>query len=704
MPAKSTKELRPKEFYAKFKKKQKRPKATIVAAVLLLLFMTGVFFVMPPTLPWAMQKLVGLVNAVLVALVGLFAVREFGEKFSHPAYPPVRKKLDLGKILAAVLFVMTGAWWLSGLAPIAVDQGGPEEIARLLNEEVALAVLVMPDTTLAVMEPPLPPPRAAELAALIPNDADDYARLIKLIAQRKYIEAGGLAENAAGAQADPAKWALATGQLKVFSGDVPEAIEFFEKASAVGADASAMAQTAVVYALAGNLQKAYVVASQLVDRARGGQFKDPQALGIGLNVKTAVALSSGRFPEALALAEESQLTWEALPDSVFKAASRNNQAVVYAMLPRKYPGAATQFDGALTLWRDFYGTDSVHVASNQASLGVLAMSQARYSEASRRLNEARAMFTRQVRAVSPVQFSAANALARLNIKLARFDTAESLIQSARDCIRKAPLLDAAVLGTEGSLLAEQGKYSDASSQFSKAIVNCQSLVTAEHLFLADLRIRQAVVTSLRGRFGETKRSCQEVIKVVDEQLSSSHPVIARAYNALGWEYVRGDKRSEARKQFEAAQQIFEANKLEITVSPDAANTMAGLSQTHSRREWRDGINDLRTAIELDLKVFGRVLGLPVDAQMVNLPSTAQYLYEQAMLLMQFGSSTDLEAATQLFEEAMHMQEALLPPAHPALAATYENYGKLLARLGRDEQAKEMEAKAERTRELLQKLE
>jgi tetratricopeptide (TPR) repeat protein len=702
---KATKELRPEKFYAQFKKKQKqRPKATIVAGVLLLVFMVVVLFALPEQVPWAVQKLFGAVNAILAALVGLFAFREYGRKYAWITIPLLRKKVDVGVVAAVGLFAATGAWWLSPLAPIAVNRGGPDEIARLLSEEMALAVLTMPDTTLAVIEPPLPPTRATELAAHISGDSDVYSRLIKAIAERKYIEADALSEKAADSKVDLVKLALARGQLKVFSGEYAAAIEHFEQAQAAERSATVLAQAAVAYALAGDLPKSREIASQLLNGARTGQFTDAGALGISLNLMAAISLCSGHFPEALSLAEESQLTWEAAPDSPFKAASRNNQAVVYAMLPKKYSGAATQFDGALALWRDIYGADSAHVASNQANLGVLAMAQAQFVEAESRLDKARDMAAVRVPTGSRGQFCILNALARLNTRLARFSAAATLLEAAQDCAGQSPLLEAAYLGAEGSLLAGQGKYRDASGSFSKAISECQSTVSAEHLFLADLRVRKADVTSLRGRFAEPEQDCRDVIKVVDEQLVGSHPIIARAYNTLGWDLIRADKRSAAKKQFELAQQVFEANRHEIAVSPDAAESLAGLSQTQPKREWRAGVQQLREALELDAQVFGPVLGAPADARLVNLPSTAQYLYEQAVLFERNGSGSELETAAQLFEQAMTMQEKLLPPSHPALAATYEACGRLLARMDRKQQAEEMEVKAGRARELSREFE
>jgi hypothetical protein len=102
---------------------------------------------------------------------------------------------------------------------------------------------------------------------------------------------------------------------------------------------------------------------------------------------------------------------------------------------------------------------------------------------------------------------------------------------------------------------------------------------------------------------------------------------------------------------------------------------------------------------MDVDVFSAAFGLPPDIDSVNLPGTAEYLYDEAVLFAANGSGADLETAAQLFEQAMTMQESLLPPWHPALAATYEAYAKLLVRMDRKQRAEEMEAKAKQAREL-----
>ena len=699
MGKKITKELSHDEFYARLKKQQLRQqrKATIISAAILVVFLALVFFVLPPNLPWGMQKLVGVLNALLVMLLAIFGVKEFGEKY-RTFNLPLLKKIDTGIVVGCALGLLVLGWWMSPFAPIVAGTHGAEEVAVLLGDEITLAVLVMPDTMLAVIEPPVPPSRAAAISERIAADADIHSRLIKAIAERRYIEAEVLAKRAQDAGVDAGLVALARGQLAVYSGQYEDAPRLFDVAVAEGGDGIVIAQQAVAYALAGNLFRAYEIASALVDSARSGSVKGDNTLGISLNLKAALALSSGRFKEAIALTEQSQSAWEDVDDSPHKAASRNNQAVVYAMLPKKYSGAETQFDGAMTLWGELYGFDSAHVAGSRHNLGVLAISQARYVEAERRLNHGLELARQNYPPDSAGIFPSVNVLSRLHTMLGRYSTAQKFADEAARSIDQSPQLKMANLAALGTLLTGQGSYRDASGSFGNAINLGVDFAVPEFVYLAEVTFERAAVNSIQGRHAQTVGDCQAAIKTFEDQLGKNHPLVARACNTVGWEYVRSGKKAEAREQFDRAQAIFAANKNEIGAPPALGNTLAGLAQLYTRRQRASALQDLREAIKIEAEALGPVLGASANAPMVETPQTADYLFDQAMLYLSGGSSSDYENAQGLFEQVVSMREKLLPRTHPALAVTYENFATLLKKMGKEREAEAMHEKAEAARQ------
>lgn len=698
MSKKPTTELSPEEFYAQLKKQKRQPKATIIAAVLLVVFLVVVFFVMPPQLPWLVQKFVGFINAMLAMLVVVFGVKEYGKK--HETFRLLFwKKIHTGLVGGGALFALVMGWWLSPFAPIQVGMPGADEVARVLGTELTLAVLVMPDTTLAVLDPPQPPARAATIAKQISGDADAYSLLVKAIAERRFIEASGLADQAEQSGVDAVKLAVARGQLLVFSGRYADAPALFAKAVESGGDATVLCQQAVAQALAGDVNNAYATASRLLDGARSGDITGSDALGISLNLKAAMALISGRFKEAIALSEESQLSWEGGDDSPHKAASRNNQAVVYAMQPRKYAGAKTLFDGAINVWSDFYGVESAHVASVRNNLGVLSIAEMQFDEAEGRLNRAIALGRQNFASQSASLFVSLNALARLHTLLARYPDARRFAEESHDCTNQLPALEMAAAATQGALLAGEGDYRDAAGSFSKALSLSKHVTEPENVYLADVRSQKAAVNSLQGHYGETISECESAIKIFDEQFGPDHPLAARTYNTLGWEYVRLGKKTDARQQFEQAQKIIAANKNEVRVSPESGRSLAGLAQLFSRRQWRDALDLLRDAVRVDVEVFAAALGDPTDVPSVEMPSTAEYLFDKATLYTTNGSGSDFEKAVELFNRVIEIREKLLPRTHPDLVATYEAYATLLKKMDRKSEAEAMEKKAEQAREL-----
>lgn len=697
MSKKPTTELSPEEFYAQLKKQKSQPKATIIAGVLLLVFLALVFFVMPPQLPWLVQKLVGVVNAILAMLLVVFGVKEYGKKH-ETIQLPLLKKVSTGAVGGGVLFALVMAWWLSPFAPIRVGMPGADEVARLLGTEMTLAVLVMPETTYAIIDPPTPPASAARMAQQISGDADAFSLLVKAIAERRYIEASGLADQAEQSGVDAVKLATARGQLAVFSGRFADAPALFAKAVEAGGDANVLCQHAVSQALLGDVRGAYSTASRLLDGARSGEITGNDALGVSLNLKAAVALMSGRFKEALTLTEESQLTWEAGADGPHKAASRNNQAVVYAMLPKKYAGAKTLLDGAINIWSDLYGVESAHVASSRQNLGVLSIAELQFAESEERLNRAIALGRQSFGARSANLFSSLNALARLNTLLGRYAVARRFADESQECLSQLPTLELVAAATQGALLAGEGNYRDASGSFNKALTIGKQVAESNHVFLADIRSQKAAVNSLQGRFGETITECESVIQTFDEQFGKDHPLAGRTFNTLGWEYVRRTKKTEARQQFAEAQRIVAANRNEMEVSPETGRSLAGLAQLFAKRQWRDALDSLRQAVANDVQVFAIALGEPTDVPNVEIPSTADYLFDEAMLYAANGSGSDFEKAVELFKRVIEIREKLLPPSHPDMAATYSGYASLLSKMDRKQEAEAMEKKEEQARE------
>ena len=69
---------------------------------------------------------------------------------------------------------------------------------------------------------------------------------------------------------------------------------------------------------------------------------------------------------------------------------------------------------------------------------------------------------------------------------------------------------------------------------------------------------------------------------------------------------------------------------------------------------------------------------------------ATSLSNLALLHVDLEQYSDAET---LYEQALRIRKKALGPAHPEVATSLENYADLLGMLGRDEEAKELKARA-----------
>ena len=102
------------------KKLSAGPQATFMSLVVLAVFYLVVFFAAPQELPYFMQRLVGLSNALLAMLVVLFADAELG------LFRTSRSKRSIlsAPLVASIVFIVIFLWWCSAWAPLKVDGAG----------------------------------------------------------------------------------------------------------------------------------------------------------------------------------------------------------------------------------------------------------------------------------------------------------------------------------------------------------------------------------------------------------------------------------------------------------------------------------------------------------------------------------------------------------------------------------------------------
>jgi len=703
-----------KPFQRPLKLHKRRPKATIFCGVLLVAFYLIVFFAVRDPLPSIVQRLVGVANALLVMALAYFAVTELAKK--HKTFSFLKwRKIDTGQSLGGVLGALVMLWWLSPFAPIKIGVPTVEDMSRLMADELTVVVLMLSDPNLAVIQSPLPPPQAVEMARRIPKDADPYSLAMRALANREFAEAERQLDQAeARNPADHDKILVSRGQVDLYARNYDRGSAWYQtlvdqaQKDKKPLDPQLALQAAAAHALCGNMHRAAELVRKITDNPTG-QDVTSNILPIGLNLQAAISICQGNYHDAESPTQQAQLTWEKQTgeeSASFKghmAASRNNQAVLYASQPRKYAGAESQFQGAKDLWIEVYGEGHARVASSLNNLAVLYAVQARFDEAEHTFDSAITNARNSLPPGHPDLAISLNACSELLNTVARFPEAQRYADEGEGLLKGAGLRYlpqvAATTNAQAALQASRGQYTDAAVRYRRGLELAKRALPEAHPFIGATIDQLARVDQLRGQYSETQTLSDQAVQIFTKALGDRHPNVATALNTLGMVYLQQDRRADAQKAFKRAQEIWAKDSNDKL--PEAARSLAGIAGSASPRQWRTAVGDYRRAIRLVSEAFGGAGEQPDED--VKHPLVAQYQHDLASLYTAQGSSKDdFAQAESLYKNALATREALLPDPHPETVATLSGYAELLRKSGQKEDAAAMKKRARLMRERLPK--
>ncbi len=547
-----------------WKKYRRPPKATIVSAVLLVLFhlVVLVMFTLPDRrLPMLLQRLVAVADAALAASVLVFAVSELWKK--HRKVTVFNKfKINTAKVGGSSVFALMLALWFTPLAPIKIGVPAAKDIANWFSNEMMIAALSLSDPYLAVPELPVPPPQARRVAASIPESATPFAQALKAMSQGRYEDARlqlEKAEKSGGAAAQELH--LAHGQLEVFAGQVWDAPQWFELAMQDKPDdADAICQAALSHALAGNYSKASELGQSLLDRVRADAAAASRQLPVALNLMSAICICQGRLKEAEAFGEEAGAIWDkaeadkSWPQATgFKAAARNNQAVMYSMYPEKYWGAESQFKAAVDGWRDGYGEQNGPSGDDLVEHGSALSTGARFTDSEAAFDHAmqNAAGTLPPRCVNRGMILMADA--HLLESLGQYAEARRLSKESREMLdRRMPPQQAAGQRLRAMLDLDEGRYAMGNKHIGDAARVGHTFLPPEHAFFGAVAMVAAELDVARADFISAEPTCKQAIQIITAKLGENQPAVARVYDTWGIACARQGQKTDGAEIFRAS--------------------------------------------------------------------------------------------------------------------------------------------------------
>ncbi|HZR43963.1 MAG TPA: tetratricopeptide repeat protein [Ktedonobacteraceae bacterium] len=283
---------------------------------------------------------------------------------------------------------------------------------------------------------------------------------------------------------------------------------------------------------------------------------------------------------------------------------------------------------------------------------------------------------------------------------------------------------AMTLSNLAQLLGIQRKYEQAVSVYEKALHMREGILGPEHPDVASILDHLALLYSNWERYGLAQSSYERALQIREHTLGSEHPDTATTLDKLAVFYRLGKNYGLAEPLFKRALSIREhALGPEHPMTASALNNLAVLYRSQGN------YTQARPLFERALQIHKQTRGSEHPAVATALSNLAylvslqgQYeqaldLYRQALFIREraFGSEHpnttvtwlnigQLSLEMKLYEQAedalqcaLLTHEQALGKDHPRVARVLEVYGQLLHAIGREEEAKQYEERAQAIR-------
>jgi tetratricopeptide (TPR) repeat protein len=236
---------------------------------------------------------------------------------------------------------------------------------------------------------------------------------------------------------------------------------------------------------------------------------------------------------------------------------------------------------------------------------------------------------------------------------------------------------AALMSNLGLAYEKLGRYAEAETTLKKAIQSFRRLGFVAGTNYGRALNNLATVYLDQKRYAKAEAMFQDALALHRKSPQENDPDIALVLNNLGLARLSTGSFSEAEEYFRASLELQRKIKENSSRLAVTLNNLA-LTYKHQKR-FQEAVRLYSQAIEEWNK----------SAQSGR-PEIAIGLQNLASMESLAGED---DAAEKHFQEAMSIAEAALPPEHPNRTAIMSGYASLLAKLGRKQEAKQLESSA-----------
>jgi tetratricopeptide (TPR) repeat protein len=309
----------------------------------------------------------------------------------------------------------------------------------------------------------------------------------------------------------------------------------------------------------------------------------------------------------------------------------------------------------------------------------------------------------------------------------RFDDAEPLYSWALTIREKALGLDhpevAASLNRLANLYYNQQKYEAAESLYKQALALREQILSPGHLDIAVSLNNLANLYYNQQKYEAAEPLYKQAMTILQKTLKPEHPYVADGLNNLGMIYLLRRQYTEAESVLQQALAIrmivLESDDLNVAVS------LNNLAKAYYYQHRFDQAEPLYVkAMEISRQKAGAdspILGWYMKNYALlqfaqGKPDQAEPLFQQGLTLLKAKDPNSREVATSLYElaelyqrqkkysdaeplyrQVLEMRERALGSDHLDVAATLASYAALLQKTSREQEAADLESRAQAIR-------